>query len=138
MGRSPVLYTGYVWCRSRTRVRGRNSVATTPGRSAAGGTVGYQDILYSSADGVARITINRPEKYNAFRGETLDELIAAFKEAEADRTVGVIVLTGAGDKAFSAGGDISWEEASDAHGAHLLARQSTTLAMIMRGCGKPV
>lgn len=58
------------------------------------------DVLYEAADGVARITINRPEKYNAFREETLDDLIAAFSAAEADPTVGVIVLTGAGEKAF--------------------------------------
>jgi dihydroxynaphthoic acid synthetase len=98
----------------------------------------FQDILYSSDDGIARIAINRPEKHNAFREETLDELIEAFREAEADRTVGVVVLTGAGEKAFCAGGDISWEESSDPIGAHQLARRSVTLSMIMRGCGKPV
>jgi dihydroxynaphthoic acid synthetase len=98
----------------------------------------YEDILYTVKDGVATITINRPEKRNAFRGETLDELIEAFRAAEADRTVGVIVLTGAGDKAFCAGGDIKWEEDSDMMGAHQLARRSVILSMVMRGCGKPV
>jgi dihydroxynaphthoic acid synthetase len=99
--------------------------------------VQYTDILYGVEDGVATITINRPEKRNAFRAETLDELAEAFKAAESDRNVGVIVLTGAGDKAFCAGGDISWEEESDAAGAHQLARRSVNLAMIMRSCGKP-
>ena len=54
---------------------------------------------------VAWITINRPEVRNAFRGRTVDELIAAFRAAWADPQVGVVVLTGAGDKAFCSGGD---------------------------------
>ncbi|OZM72082.1 1,4-dihydroxy-6-naphthoate synthase [Amycolatopsis antarctica] len=98
----------------------------------------YQDIIYATDNGVATITINRPEKRNAFREETLDELIEAFRLAEADREIGVIVLTGAGDKAFCSGGDIAWEHASSPEGAHQLARRTTTLAMIIRGCGKPV
>src|SRR5581483_10803420 len=51
------------------------------------------------------ITINRPDRLNAFRARTVDELIACFKRAWADKTVGVVCLTGAGDRAFSAGGD---------------------------------
>ncbi|MEV8511639.1 enoyl-CoA hydratase-related protein [Dactylosporangium sp. NPDC051484] len=96
------------------------------------------DILYEVKDSVARITINRPEKRNAFREETLDELIWAFGQAEADRTVGVIVLTGAGDRAFCSGGDIAWEDASDPVGAARMNRRTSVLSMIMRGCGKPV
>ena len=96
------------------------------------------DVLYDVTDGVARITINRPEKYNAFREETLDDLFAAFSAAEADRTVGVIVLTGAGDKAFCSGGDISWEDASDPVGAARMNRRTSNLSLVMRGCGKPV
>jgi len=65
----------------------------------------YEDILYEARDGVAWITINRPAVRNAFRAKTVDELIAAFRAAWADRDVGVVVLTGAGDKAFSSGGD---------------------------------
>ncbi|GAB3431257.1 enoyl-CoA hydratase-related protein [Actinophytocola sediminis] len=102
------------------------------------GAVAYQDIIYAAADHVATITINRPEKRNAFREETLDELIDAFRAAEADTSIGVIVLTGAGDKAFCSGGDIEWEHASTPAGAHQLARRTTMLAMIIRGCGKPV
>lgn len=98
----------------------------------------YQDIIYTAQDGVARITINRPETYNAFRGETLDALIDAFRTAEADGSVGVVVLTGAGDKAFCSGGDVTWEEESDEAGALQLARRTTMLSMIVRGCGKPV
>jgi len=65
----------------------------------------YEDVLYEVRRGVAWITINRPERYNAFRARTVDELIACFKRAWADTDVGAIVLTGAGDKAFCAGGD---------------------------------
>lgn len=66
----------------------------------------YEDILYDErADGVAFITINRPDRYNAFRGKTVEELIDAFQRAGWNRDVGVIVLGGAGDKAFCTGGD---------------------------------
>ena len=71
-------------------------------------TQNYTDILYEERnDGVARITINRPDKYNAFRGHTVDELIHAFQRAGWNKRIGVIVLTGAGDKAFCTGGDQS-------------------------------
>ncbi|MEJ7794015.1 MAG: enoyl-CoA hydratase-related protein [Nocardioides sp.] len=66
----------------------------------------FQDVLYDVRDGVAVITINRPERYNAFRGRTVDELITAFKTAWASSEVAAVVLTGAGDKAFCAGGDV--------------------------------
>src|SRR6266446_6984283 len=65
----------------------------------------FQDILYDKKDGVAWITINRPEVRNAFRVRTVDEMVAAFRDAWADGDVGVVVLTGAGDKAFCSGGD---------------------------------
>jgi len=64
-----------------------------------------QDVLYEVDRSLAWITINRPERYNAFRGRTVDELIFCLKAAWADRTVGVIALTGAGDRAFCTGGD---------------------------------
>jgi 2-ketocyclohexanecarboxyl-CoA hydrolase len=72
--------------------------------------VDYQDIIYDVSGPVARITINRPEKLNAFRAETCEELIDAFKRAGADRAVAVVVLTGAGDRAFCTGGDQSGHE----------------------------
>jgi naphthoate synthase len=65
----------------------------------------YTDILYDKKAGVAWITINRPQVRNAFRTRTVAELTEAFADARFDRTVGVVVLTGAGDKAFCAGGD---------------------------------
>ena len=65
----------------------------------------YTDIRYEKKDGVAWIIINRPEVRNAFRTRTVTELTDAFGDARWDRAVGVVVLTGAGDKAFCAGGD---------------------------------
>jgi len=65
----------------------------------------YGDILYQYWTGVAKITINRPEVRNAFRPETVRELIDAFHRAHLDPSIGVIVLTGAGDLAFCSGGD---------------------------------
>jgi naphthoate synthase len=64
-----------------------------------------QDVLYEVDRGLAWVTINRPERFNAFRGRTIDELIFCFKTAWADKAVGVIALTGSGDRAFCAGGD---------------------------------
>jgi 2-ketocyclohexanecarboxyl-CoA hydrolase len=70
--------------------------------------VSYEDIRYERDDtGLVTITINRPEKLNAFRPETVEELIDAFRAAWADRGCGVVILTGAGDRAFCVGGDQS-------------------------------
>ncbi len=67
---------------------------------------GFRDILYEKKDWIARITINRPDSYNAYTTDTLRELIRAFDDASQDDRVGVIVYTGAGDKAFCTGGDV--------------------------------
>ena len=67
----------------------------------------YQDIRYEVEGPVARVTIDRPKVMNAFRGVTCDELIDALKRAGWDREIAVIVLTGAGEKAFCTGGDQS-------------------------------
>ena len=66
----------------------------------------FTDVLYDVDGPAAIVTINRPERYNAFRGRTVDELIAAFMRAWADDRVRSVILTGAGDKAFSSGGDV--------------------------------
>lgn len=65
----------------------------------------YGDIVYETSDGIAKITINRPEVRNAFRPQTLFELSDAFEAARDDPDVGVIILTGAGTEAFCSGGD---------------------------------
>jgi naphthoate synthase len=65
----------------------------------------FSDVLYETAEGIAKITINRPEVRNAFRPLTVKELQEAFRRAHEDDDVGVIILTGAGDRAFCSGGD---------------------------------
>ncbi|WP_170008016.1 1,4-dihydroxy-2-naphthoyl-CoA synthase [Bacillus fonticola] len=65
----------------------------------------YEDILYETYEGIAKITINRPQVRNAFRPKTVMELIDAFAYARDDSEVGVIILTGAGTEAFCSGGD---------------------------------
>lgn len=64
----------------------------------------YEDIIYAKQDGAATVTINRPQVYNAFRPQTIDELIAAFQDAWYDESIGVIVLAGA-EGNFCTGGD---------------------------------
>lgn len=67
----------------------------------------YQDILYEERNGAAFVTINRPDKYNAFRAQTVEELIDAVHKAGWNKEIGAIVLAGAGDRAFCTGGDQS-------------------------------
>ena len=97
----------------------------------------YQDIVYAEADGVATITINRPEKMNAFRGQTCEELIHAFNRAGWNKDIGVIVFTGAGDRAFCTGGDQSAHEGSyDGRGTVGLPVEE--LQSVIRDVPKPV
>jgi 2-ketocyclohexanecarboxyl-CoA hydrolase len=97
----------------------------------------YEDILFEVRNGVAYITINRPDKYNAFRGKTCEELIHAFNKAGWDKKVGVIVLAGAGDKAFCTGGDQSAHEGQyDGRGTIGLPMED--LHSIIRDVPKPV
>jgi len=65
----------------------------------------FQDIIYTKNKGVAKLVINRPERHNAFSAWSLQEMCTALRDAWADKRIGVVVLTGAGNKAFSAGGD---------------------------------
>jgi naphthoate synthase len=65
----------------------------------------FRDILYHQAEGIAKIAINRPEVRNAFRPETVRELMQAFQHAHLDPGIGAIILTGAGELAFCSGGD---------------------------------
>lgn len=91
------------------------SVATTSRHfeTRAADAFAFQEILYTKADQVARITIHRPHNYNAYSTLTLEELATAFRDASFDDGVGVIVLTGAGDRAFCTGGDV--KEYADAY-----------------------
>ena len=99
----------------------------------------YEALLYQVKDGVATITINRPERRNALSWTVMSELRTAFEAAKADADVRVVVLTGAGDKAFCAGADLTgmradagWAEVHDGRGE--LAR----LFRSMWELGKPI
>ena len=101
----------------------------------------YEDIIYEKADGIATITINRPQVYNAFRAQTVVELIDAFQDAGWDKEIGVIVFAGTGDKAFSTGGDQSVDsKASGAYGKlrGTVGMPITELQALMRDVPKPV
>jgi 2-ketocyclohexanecarboxyl-CoA hydrolase len=97
----------------------------------------YEDILYDAAEGVARITINRPQVMNAFRGRTCEELIHALNRAGWDRAVGVIVLAGAGDKAFCTGGDQSAHD-GQYDGRGMIGLPVEELQSLIRDVPKPV
>ena len=73
----------------------------------------FKDILYEVKGDYAHVTINRPKVLNAFTPVTLQELKAALDNAEKDKEVGVIVLSGAGDRAFCSGGDMNWESSKE-------------------------
>src|ERR1700689_499870 len=66
----------------------------------------YEDVLYEADGPAAVITINRESRLNAFRGQTIEELIHAFKRGWADKSVPGLILTGAGRRAFCVGGDV--------------------------------
>ena len=98
----------------------------------------YQDILFEVADGVAWVTINRPETRNAFREHTLDELIDAFRSTRNDPSIACAVVTGAGDQAFSSGGDFhAMMRLNRANALHWNDRM-LGLAMAIRGLPIPV
>jgi naphthoate synthase len=99
----------------------------------------YTDIIYETAEGIAKITINRPEVRNAFRPTTLFELAQAFNVARDDPGIGVIILTGAGDKAFCSGGDQRIRGDDGYHDAHGVGRLNVLdLQVQIRRTPKPV
>jgi dihydroxynaphthoic acid synthetase len=85
----------------------------------------YEDLLYDVDEGVATITINRPERMNAFRAVTLNELVDALHAAWRDPEVGVVILTGAGDRAFCVGGD-----AEDSYDADMVELVQNTIRSV--------
>lgn len=97
----------------------------------------FKDVTYEIKDGVGHVTIDRPAVLNAFTPDTLRELISVFKDATTDRNVGVLVLTGSGERSFCVGGDMNWEATDDfEEGAGVvLARQ---LYGTFRACLKPI
>jgi naphthoate synthase len=122
------------WTEQQAQRRVRPAADWRPG----GGD--YQDIRYELAEGIAKITIDRPEVRNAFRPETVIELSDAFERAREDTEVGVIVLTGEGPLAFCSGGDqrVRGDAGYVAAGAAVGRFHVTDLHMQIRRLPKPV
>jgi dihydroxynaphthoic acid synthetase len=97
----------------------------------------FEDILYEVGAGRATITINRPERLNAFRSQTIAELAEAFEAAADDEAVGVIVFTGAGERAFCVGGDVREPTRTAAEKRHL-HHLHDRLGLAIRNNGKPI
>jgi 2-ketocyclohexanecarboxyl-CoA hydrolase len=97
----------------------------------------FEDILYTEHGGVATIAINRLEKYNAFRGQTCDEIIQALHLAGWNKDIGVIILTGVGEKAFCSGGDQSAQEGGY-DGRGIIGLPLEELHSLIREVPKPV
>lgn len=98
----------------------------------------YQDIKYETKGGVATITINRPEKRNAVRPLTYEELTHAMHTAADDPEIGVVVLTGAGDKAFCSGGDVGDQSSRTPDVGRTHMRRLFALSSVMRMMDKPI
>src|SRR3989454_3554544 len=97
------------------------------------------DVRYEVEDGLATITIDRPDRLNAFRARTVDELIRCFKRAWASGDVGVVCLTGSGDRAFSTGGDQKQRaETGDYGPSESGLFEVETLHRVIRDIPKPV
>lgn len=99
----------------------------------------FKDIKYEKWGGIAKITINRPKVRNAFRPLTVEEMLVALEDARDDRKVGVVILTGAGEKAFCSGGDQTVRGDSgyiDEKGIHRL--NVLDFQRQIRTCPKPV
>ena len=98
-----------------------------------------EEVTYEVDRGLAWITINRPDRLNAFTARTIDELIHCFKRAWGDKSVGVVALTGAGDKAFCVGGDQKQRQESGDYGpSDYGVFQDEYLQRLIRDIPKPV
>ena len=100
----------------------------------------YTDITYHKAEGIAKITINRPEVRNAFRPLTVREMQDALNDARDDHEIGVIILTGEGEKAFCSGGDqnIRGEAGYEEEGSGIQRLNVLDFQRQIRTCPKPV
>lgn len=98
----------------------------------------YRDILFEVRDEVAWVTINRPRVHNAFREQTLDEMTEALRSTREDPSIACAVITGAGDKAFSTGGDFYAMMRLNRANAHMWNDRMLGLAMTIRGLPIPV
>ena len=99
----------------------------------------YTDIAYDVSEGIATIAINRPDRLNCLRGRTIEELIHGFKSAWADRTVGVVIFTAAGQRAFCVGGDQKEVAEKGSYGTSENGLwEIDDLHMVIRNIPKPV
>ncbi len=98
----------------------------------------YENLLFDVTDRLAVITVNRPQKLNALNSKTVDELTDAFTRVRDDPGIGAAVLTGAGEKAFIAGADISEIRMRDAASGAEMARRGQALTLLMERTGKVV
>jgi len=98
----------------------------------------YDDVTFEKAGGVVTITINRPQVRNAVRPRTYEELTHAMHRAADDAEVGVVVLTGAGDKAFCSGGDVRDQSARNPNVGRTHMRRLFALSSVMRMMDKPI
>jgi naphthoate synthase len=99
----------------------------------------YTDIRYEVADQIATITIDREQRLNAFRGRTIEELLHAFRAAWADKNVGAVIFTGAGQKAFCVGGDQKEFIETGSYGVSANGRwEIEDLHLLIRQIPKPV
>ncbi len=96
------------------------------------------NLLYETRDGVAFVTVNRPDKLNALNAETISELARAFCAVRDDAKVGAVILTGSGEKAFIAGADIGDLSKLDARGAKQAALLGQEVMGLIEHLGKPV
>jgi enoyl-CoA hydratase len=104
----------------------------------AGDEAPLAHVRYAVADAVATVTIAREEKLNALNSAVLDELLRAFLAAKADRAVRVVILTGAGSKAFAAGADIAEMSTLSPDDARRFAERGHRLSLLVERLGKPV
>jgi enoyl-CoA hydratase len=98
----------------------------------------YQYIIYEKSEGIATITLNRPEALNAFSKEVIEEVLNAIEDIKADENVRVVILTGAGEKAFSAGADIKAMKGMNALKARELSLMGEKLCLALENLEKPV
>jgi len=98
----------------------------------------FKYIIYEKSEGIATITLNRPEALNAFSKEVVEEILRALEDVESDEDIRVIVLTGAGEKAFSAGADIKAMAGMTALKARELSLMGEKLCVTLENMQKPV
>jgi len=98
----------------------------------------FKYIIYEKSEGIATITMNRPEALNAFSAEVVSEILQAIEDVKVDESVRVVVLTGAGEKAFSAGADIKAMKGMNALKARELSQMGERLCNALENLEKPV